>query len=456
MESTEANSRATVQAWMGLGVLMAFYLLSYLDKQILALLANLIGPALSLSDTRIGLLQGFIFSIPYSAGVLLMGMAVDRYSRRRLLFGGVLFWSICALASGLATSFESLGLARAGVGLGEAVLIPAAMSIIATLFPRERVATAIGLFYSAANVGGIVAMLLGGTLIQLLVQRGGLSFPAVGALEPWQAAFALSGLPGLLMAFLAFGIPIDDRGRKAGPTDRAAAGDRGPLMAYLRAHKVFLITFFVGSSCGTICAYTLISWAPAYFGRSFQWSHSIIGALIALSMVFGALGNIGWGALADAMSRRGHPDALYRLYIPLLLISPFIAIAAFVLKTPAVSLPAFCLSALVYNGFGPLLAALQLAAPDQLRGRLTGMKMVFTSVVGLGLGPVVAGFLTDAVFHDRAMLGHAMTISIFGASWIGAASMILGRGAYLRALQVQTRREIPRPVMGPVAQASTS
>ena len=186
-----------------------------------------------------------------------------------------------------------------------------------------------------------------------------------------------------------------------------------------------------------VCAYTLIAWGPAFFGRAYGWNHALIGVVLAGGQICGAVGNVAWGALVDHISRKGHGDGVFRLYIPMLLLAPPVTLLAFVVREPLLSLPAFGLASLVYMGFGPAMAAGQLASPDYLRGRITGLKAVATSTIGLGVGPVLAGLVTDQVFHDRAMLGPAMSVAIFGASLVGALSLALGRKGYLRALAAQ-------------------
>lgn len=431
-------------AWVALGILMALFVLHYLDKQILPLLANLVGPALSLSDTQLGLLQGFAFTLPYASGVVVMGWAVDRFPRRSLLFCGVVLWSVSAMASGLATSFGTLAATRAFLGLGEAALVPAAMSIIATMFPRDRVTMAVGTFYSAGNIGGVIAVLLGGGIIQAMVDQGGLLIPNVGHFEPWRAAFILTGLPGLLMAFLVIAIRINDKGRGRNASASRAAGAAGAaagLWSYLGKRKLFFATYTVSICALTLCAYTMTAWGAAYFGRIYQWDHRTIGMVLAASLMFGMAGHIVWGNLADRLIRKGRADAIYRIFIPLMLLTPLLAIPAFIVGNPVLSVAAFALAGMVYNGHGAAAAALQLVAPDQFRGRLTALKMIFTITIGIGGGPVVTGYLTDYVFQDRMMLGYSMTIALFGASLIGAAALIIGRKAYVRAVLSEQEAE---------------
>jgi len=178
--------------------------------------------------------------------------------------------------------------------------------------------------------------------------------------------------------------------------------------------------------------------------------------VLAMGLGSGAIGNVIWGALADHLRRRGHPDAVYRVFIPMLIVSPPITIAAFLLKDLAISLPAFAITSLVYQGLGPAVAALQLATPSHLRGRLTGASALVSSLVGLGLGPVVAGFLTTDVFHDKQMLGLAMVISLFGGSLLAAAFFAVGRSAYRRAVTAEEAAGEAAPTPADVLLAEAS
>jgi len=177
-----------VAAWIALGLLMVLYLLSYLDKQMLALLLDLIAEDLGLSDVRMGVLSGIAFSLTYSVGVLATGWAVDRYSARWIIFFGVILWSLAAAAGGLTNSFEGLFASRALVGLGEAALPPAAIAILATVFPRHRLSLASGIYHAGANIGGLLALTLGGAAIGALVAGGGFDFPIMaGGIHPDRA-----------------------------------------------------------------------------------------------------------------------------------------------------------------------------------------------------------------------------------------------------------------------------
>jgi MFS family permease len=243
------------------------------------------------------------------------------------------------------------------------------------------------------------------------------------------------GLPGVLLAFLAFAIGVNDRDRAKTVKAGGAAAGAWTFAGYVREHRFFLATYVLSTSLTTICAYTIISWAAAYFGRAFAWDHARIGLVVGLGMGCGGIGNVMWGYLADWLTRRGYPDGIYRVFIPLMILGPPVAAVAFLVRDPVICLPAFALMSVVFSGFGPIMAALQVAAPDYLRGRLTAAKMVLASIVGLGAGPVAAGFLVDVVFQDRNRLGEAMTLTITVASLAAAALLVWGRKAYVRAVE---------------------
>jgi MFS family permease len=137
------------------------------------------------------------------------------------------------------------------------------------------------------------------------------------------------------------------------------------------------------------------------------------------------------------------------VFVPLLMVGPLVAAAAFMLDDPIVALPGFALTSMIYQGFGATAAALQLAAPAHLRGRLTATSSVVTSGIGLGLGPVVVGFLTTYVFHSRGMLGRAMVLSLAGASALAVLFYVVGRPAYCRALAAEEATGDPPPTNAP-------
>ncbi len=149
-------------AWYATIVLAVLIWLSVLDRFIISLLVGPIKRDLGISDVQFGVLNGFAFSVTYAVFGLALGFLADRYSRRWIIYAGVSFWSLATAACGLAQVYWQLVLARVGVGAGEATLGPGATSLLADLFPRERLTTAMSVFHVGTTVGAGMAYIIGG------------------------------------------------------------------------------------------------------------------------------------------------------------------------------------------------------------------------------------------------------------------------------------------------------
>ena len=238
------------RAWWTVAVLTFTYIISFVDRTILGLLIEPIKVELSLNDTQIGLVQGMAFGLFYAAMGLPLGWLADRTSRRGLIAVGAALWCAATAACGLASSFVQLFLARIAVGVGEAALSPAAMSIISDSFPKERRAVPIGVYAAAAALGAGLALIVGGTVIQLRSRIR------------WQAAFMFVGLGGLvLLPLLATVVEPARRNESAlavGPTR---------IDHFIREHADFMVRHYVAVSLYSVVIYAVLSWVPALFIR---------------------------------------------------------------------------------------------------------------------------------------------------------------------------------------------
>lgn len=186
-------------AWYVLSVLVLVYVLNFIDRQILSILAEDIKRDLDLTDGDLGFLYGTAFGVFYAIFGIPLGRLADNWSRVRLMTIGLSLWSIMTALSGLARSGGGLALARIGVGVGEATASPCAYSLLSDLFPREKRATALAIYSSGLYIGGGLSLFIGG----LVVQNWNAAFPDRSGpfgLAGWQAAFMAVGLPGLLLA----------------------------------------------------------------------------------------------------------------------------------------------------------------------------------------------------------------------------------------------------------------
>src|SRR5665213_446267 len=189
-------------AWYAVFVLMFCYTFSFVDRLILAFLVTPLKHDLHLSDTQIGLLQGLAFATFYSILGIPFGLAADRVNRRNLIAAGVMIWSLTTSCGSLARNFGTLALARMGLGVGEATLSPAAFSILADCFPRERLSSAMSVYAMGVQLGVGCALILGGFVVQAVTHMQPLTLPYLGTLEPWRLTFLIVGAPGLFVVAL--------------------------------------------------------------------------------------------------------------------------------------------------------------------------------------------------------------------------------------------------------------
>lgn len=289
-----SEARAPAYSWYGLGVLCLVYMVNFVDRQVLSILANDIKADLGLDDAELGFLYGTAFAIFYALFGIPLGRLADGWSRKRLLGLGLALWSCMTVASGFARNITMLTIARIGVGVGEATASPCAYSLIADWFPKHIRGTALAIYSAGLFVGSGLSLLLGGAI----AGSWNSAFPQGGPLDlvGWQAAFLGVGLPGVLLVFLVLSLKEPERGAMDGittePDPRAlhnfggqlvqllppltliAAGRRGPrALAYNIAAAVFF----------AICAQGL----SVIFGNPQQFWFVAIGVYAVFSWASG-------------------------------------------------------------------------------------------------------------------------------------------------------------------------
>ena len=199
-EPAAARPRVSGYAWYALILFLIVYIFNFIDRQIVSILAESIKADLQLDDAQIGFLYGTAFAVFYALFGIPLGRLADSWYRGRLMAIGLALWSSMTALSGFAQNFGMLAAARIGVGIGEASASPAAYSMIADYFPKERRATALSIYSSGLYIGGGIALPVGG----FVLAEWGRQFPDAASaplgLAPWQAAFLTVGIPGLLLA----------------------------------------------------------------------------------------------------------------------------------------------------------------------------------------------------------------------------------------------------------------
>jgi len=403
-------------AWYTVAVLTLAYLFSYIDRQILSLMVGPIQRDLGLTDTQFSLLHGFAFAIFYTLLGIPIARLADRSSRRRLIAAGIMIWSLATALGGLARNFIQLFTARIAVGVGEAALTPAAYSMLADLFPREKLGKAIGIYSSGVFVGIGLSFIIGGVLITQLEAAGGMTVPFVGHLKSWQATFLIVGLPGLLIALLALTLtepPRTGMGSSA-PVSKTTLRQLG---GWISTHRTVYLAHFAGFAMMTLLFNAIMAWAPEYFIRIQGMERSFIGIRLGIfAAVFGGLGIICGGLYTDFLSRRGDLAAPMKAGLVGTAILTPIAIAAPLVKDATISLWLFApLLFFVSFPFGPAASALQMVSPSRMRAQISAVYLFVVNLTGIGFGGTATALVTDYVYGDPMKLHYAMaSIAAFG------------------------------------------
>ena len=197
-------------------MLLLAYILSFIDRNAMAVLIGPIREEFAISDFQYSLLHGLAFSLFYIGLGLPIARLADRGNRTLIISIGVFVWSVMTCLCGLARSFTSLFLARVGVGIGEAALSPPAYSLLADFFAPQNLPRAIAVYTLGITFGGGLAYIIGSAVYQYFDESAQVVLPLVGALKPWQMTFVAVGLPGLLIvAMLALVREPPRRGAKS-------------------------------------------------------------------------------------------------------------------------------------------------------------------------------------------------------------------------------------------------
>lgn len=419
------------QANYALGVFLLAYILSFVDRQILSLMVDPIRRDLGIDDLQMGLLQGFAFALLYAFMGVPIGLLADRVRRTRLIAIGVLFWSACTAMCGFASSYLTLFAARMGVGLGEATLSPAAHSFLSEAYPRTKLARAMAIYTLGITIGGGMALMIGGTVVDLIASGGGITVPLLGTLRSWQAAFLTVAVPGIAVAVMVIAIKEPHRGTLL---PAAAAGQSGllPLLGYLsRYWRAFVPIYFSSVMLG-IMGYGMTAWYPTLLIRDFAMTQGDAGRYLgAIYLVLGSAGSISGGYVAERLAMRGRHDAnLFTVGL--------VAMAVCVPATLAPLLPSarlvllcFAPACFIFNAyFGCSVAAIQLATPKGMRATSAALFLLANSLIGLSLGAAIVPLLDRHFFAGTGHIGPSLAIVALVATVSAAALAFSGLSAY--------------------------
>ena len=426
-------------AWYVIAVLFAATLLSQLDRQLPALLVHPLRKEFGISDTAFSLLQGYAFAIFYTLAGLPLGRLVDRGNRRNLIFVALLFWGAATALFAAGQSYTHLLLARIGVGIGEAVLAPAAYSLIADCIAPARRGRAMAIYYVSIAIGSGASLLLGGWLLAVIPSHG-LAIAGIGNVPAWRLAFVAAALPSVPIALLLL-LTVREPARQevavaSGTTDVGESTSIGDFARYLRQHAATFARVLTYPAVVSVIGYGALAWAPALFERNFGMpptrSGPVLGVIIAIA---GAGGTMLSGLLSDAWAARGVTAARFRVAL----------LGSAVFALPCVLWPlmpdarlAFALLFISVFGLGVAQsaapAAIQAVVPNRMRGQAIAVYLLLAGLLGIGLGPTAVALVTDHIFHRDGALRYAVACTAAPAALFGLWLIASGVKPYARTL----------------------
>lgn len=394
---------APARAWFLVTLLTIAYIFSFVDRYIIGLLIEPIKADLDLSDEQIGWLIGAAFAVFYATMGIPLGWLVDRKRRTWIVAAGIAVWSLATAASGLASRFWHLFLARMAVGAGEATLSPAAFSMIADSFPPERRGKPIAFYSMALTIGGGIASLIGGAVIAWAKLRDSVTLPMLGEVAPWQATFMAVGLPGLLLAGVFLFLREPQR-RLAVANDATLEGNSlRDALAYVGRNWATYLGFVAPVCVMTILAYSQGGFHPSTFYRVWGWEvefYAFVNGMATLAI--GPLTVFASGMLSDRWSQAGVHDAPWRLLRIGFIVMLASGIVPYFMPTGAL---AYALLVANTIGIGMISAvgitALLLITPAPIRGQMVALYYMAISLAGLLLGPSTVGTLSTRVFGEE-------------------------------------------------------
>lgn len=406
LNATRGEGRGHLSDWLVVFLLSAAGMFAFVDRFVLSLLLEPIKHDLALSDKQLGLLNGVAFGLFYAVLGLPLGWLADRWSRKGTIVAGMFAWSAATACCGFANGFFQLMLARIGVGAGEAGLVPASYAIIHDRFHKGRASLATGVFQLGGFLGIGLSMLTAGYVYAFFAGGGGAAMPFVGGLKPWQQTFVAAALPGpaFILALLFLRDRRHPRAAPAGAHDAPAASVISP-----RAWSIYAL-LFVGTACVLSCSYALMSWLPAILAREAGWAPQTIGIRYGLVMLIVApAGVLVGGAVADRLQRRGGahvrvsiPLVAAVLALPLLLLIPLAGAGSALLALAA------CLHFVLALPMGAVPSLIQQITPADRRSTISALYVLACNVIGLGLGPVLIGAISDMTPGAHAGLRMAL------------------------------------------------
>jgi MFS family permease len=403
--------------WLALVILMAISTVGFIDRIVLNVLAVPIQAEFGLSDTQVGLLTGLAFAVLNVGLGIFVARIAERKRRLSLIAIGTFAWSVATALCGYATTWVHLLLARIGVGVGEAVGLPATQSVVADYFPPHRRATAMSVLLLAPPVGALI---------------GAAGGAWVGQVYGWRTAFLVAAAPGIVLALLAWLFVAEPpRGRH----DSRGSDTVPPMGAVL--DRLFKLKsarqLLMGSTIASMVGFALNSFVALMLVRKFDFSLVEAGLVSGLLASFpGAIAVLAGGSLADWLGKK-HPSAYALLPGICMIVAAPLYIFAITRDDVTTLLVVMTVAALFqYTYLGVTFGTFANLLDPRMRATGTAVLGAIYGLFGQGLGPLLLGMLSDWLLRRYGLssgdaLATAMALTAALYLWAGSHYIAAGR-----------------------------
>ena len=406
--SSEHAEKVPAYSWYALAVLTAVYVLNFLDRTLIYILFIPIKKEMAFTDLQLALLGTTSFVIFYTLLGIPFGRLADRTVRKNIIGAGLAVWSLFSGLTGFANSFWTIFFCRVMVGVGEATLGPAALSLLSDYFPPRMRATVNSIYSSGIAVGGGMAFFLGGW---------------IGQSYGWRWAFYLLGFPGLVLAMLVFLLREEPRGRTETTAPAHSARDWRMLIT-----SPTLLFLYAGYALIGLASNNLGIWVPTFFVRVHEMSIRVIGTAAGiLSILVGMPAMIFGGYLSDRATRRLRGGRMAFTAIAALISVPLWFALLFTNNIPLLIAVNVVLYALAIMWVGPATADVTDIAGPHLRGLAIGIFFSTVNILAYGIGSPLIGSLSDAlgVTQNPGQMRYSLLVCPIACA-LGALLLWLG------------------------------
>ncbi len=408
-----AVDKVPAYSWFALAVLTLVYVLNFLDRTLIYLLLTPIKKEMAFSDLQLALLGATAFAVFYTSLGIPFGRLADRVVRKNMIAGGLATWSVFSGLTGFCHGFWTMFFCRLMVGVGEATLGPAALSLLSDYFPPRMRATVQGIYSSGIAIGSGLAFLLGGW---------------IGQAHGWRSAFYFLGFPGLALAVVVFLLKEQRRGRTETAPVQFSSKDWKILF-----RSVPLRYLYLGYGLFGIASNNLGIWVPSFFVRVHGMSLALIGTVAGiLAIVVGVPVTIMGGYLSDRFRRFGKGGRMMFSASAALASVPLWLLLLYSNSPPLLLALNCVLFALAISWLGPAAADVHDIAGPNLRGLGIGIYFSTVNICAYGIGSPLIGKLNDllGVSSNPGMMRYSLLVCV-AACVLSAAALWKGS----RALQ---------------------